>query len=84
MDNTIVLEIIKQGSSYAILIGVLYWLFTKYIPSKDEEHKLNIESVQALFKESLNTIVTSYTGSIWAITTRLDRIEEDVRGNKKK
>ena len=83
MDANIVWEVLKQGSSYAILVGVLYWLFNKYIPSKDAEHKLQIESVQALFKDSLNQIVASYTGSISAISTRLDRIEEDIRNNNK-
>ncbi len=83
MDSNILSEIIKQGSSYAILVWVLYWLFTKYIPTKDAEHKIQIESSQALFKESLNTIVTSYTNSIAAISVRLDRIEEDIRNNKK-
>ncbi len=79
MDATPLIEIIiKNGSAYAILVGVLYWLFTKYIPAKDAQHAADMGSAHATFRETLTQLVESYERTIGALTIRLDRIEEHI------
>ena len=83
MDFTWVLQTLgAYGPSYIILWCVLYWLFTVYIPSKDKEHSDQLAAMQTLFKNSLDQIVLSYTNVSTAITSRLDKIEEDIRNIK--
>lgn len=77
--NVLVESIIKNGSAYAILVGVLYWLFQKYIPARDAQHAAEMESSRNTFRESLTQLIESYERANGAITVRLDRIEEDIR-----
>lgn len=84
MEGTNFITLLAQyGPGYIILGFVLWWLFTKYIPSKDAEHSKALESAQQLFRETLDKIVTSYEVAIAndrenskEINSRLDKIEE--------
>lgn len=84
MDNAVIQAVIEKGSFFALLAGVLWWLFTIYLPKRDEDHKLQMAQLQQTFRESLDKVVGSFQKNTEGINTRLDIIEKDIGKIKKK
>lgn len=80
MDSTPIIEaILRNGSSYAMLVGVLAWLFLKYIPAREAQYQAQLSSIQETFKQSIEHIVESNERVNQAITVRLERVEDFIR-----
>lgn len=82
MDSQLVLqiiwEVIKQGAMFALLVWVLYWMYSND-KQRNEIHENQMRELQTTFKEAISEVVSSFKSSTEEINKRLDRIETDIR-----
>lgn len=74
----VVWEVLKQWAMFALLVWVLYWMYTND-KQRNAIHENQMRELQATFKEAISEVVSSFKNSTEEIKQRLDRIESDIR-----
>lgn len=72
---TIIPTILKEWASYALLVGVLYWLFKYYIPARDAFYERNMQQMQETFKQAMHDVTVNIGGEIKELKTEVEKIK---------
>ena len=71
METAIISQIIEKGTTFAILVGTLYYFLVIYIPRKDEAYEKRTDSLISAFRESMKELIDRMDSRLEDIENKL-------------